>query len=289
MTMSRRMKTVLREPTWSAARTAARPTARWRVLPDFLIVGGQRCGTTSLHDVISPHPNVASPRLMKGVHYFDTSYGRGESWYRSNFHTEWYRSLREHRSHGPYLAGEASPYYLFHPLAAERIHATVPQARIIMLLRNPADRAISHHRHEQRRFGEELNLVDALAAEPDRLAGQEQQLLDGGADARSYAHQHYSYVARGRYAGLVQRYLDRFDREQILVLQSETFFTDPESVYDRILDFLDLPSWRPDTFPRSNATKESDVDPAVRAALIEDFAEDNNRLYELIGEEFDWQ
>ena len=157
-------------------------TAGLRPPPDFLIIGTKRGGTTSFYFDLIAHPSYVRlypppvPGLKqdatKGVHYFDTNYTRGERWYRSYMPTSAARTRAARRSGGPVVAGEASPYYLFHPVAAERAHASVPEARIIALLRDPVSRTHSHWKERRRAEAEVLDFEEALAAEPGRLAGE---------------------------------------------------------------------------------------------------------------------
>lgn len=282
------MRAAVREPVWAVAAALARPTASQRVLPDYVIVGAQRCGTTSLQGVLTQHPNLTSPRLMKGVHYYDTAYEHDLDWYRSHFHTETYARWKDRRTGSPLLAGEASPYYLFHPLALDRIKQTLPGVKVIALLRDPVERTISHHKHEVRRFGETLSLEEALDWEPERIEGEEDMLIRGGAGATSYAHQHYSYVARSRYAGQVRRMLDLFG-DDALVLESEAFFADPATQYRHILRFLGVPEWAPSAFPHSNATEDAAVPDHLRKRLQDEFRDGNEELYDLLGRRFSWQ
>jgi hypothetical protein len=135
-------------------------SGRLRVLPDFIIIGGQRCGTTALFNLLGQHPCVETSH-PKEVHYFDLQYARPLNWYRQHFPTMMSmraRALRGRRV----VSGEPSPYYLFHPRVPERLH-DLPGTRLIALLRNPVDRAYSHYQHEVRLGVETLPFEDAIA------------------------------------------------------------------------------------------------------------------------------
>lgn len=277
----------MRRAVWAVTDIAARAGASRRVLPDYLVIGAQRAGTTSLQQALAGHPDVRPPRLRKGVHYFDTGFDHDVAWYRAQFPLDsQLRTIAARTGRRP-LTGEASPYYLFHPLVPERIAGLLPETKMIALLRDPVERAISHHKHEVRRGFEQLDLAAALDAEPGRLAGEvERMRADPG--YVSLAHQHHSYVARGRYAEQIARYLDRFPPDRLLVLESEAVWEDPESAMAEVLSFLDLPDWRPEVFPRANATRPSPVDPGLRRRLEEEFEAPNARLVEMLGRRFRW-
>ncbi len=284
----KKTRKALREPVWAVADALTRPTASWRVLPDYLIIGAQRAGTTSLQDVLTTHPNVVSARLMKGVHYFDTSYPKGMAWYQSHFPTKRSAARREHSMGAPMRVGEASPYYIFHPMAIERISADLPEAKLILLLRDPVERTISHHKHETRRGNETLSLEDALDAEPSRLEGEAERVA-ADASYNSFPLQTYSYAARSRYAPQVQRLFSFVDRQQILVLPSERFFTDPGPTFASVLEFLEVPAFRPVDFPQMNATKTDAIPSHVVERLRAEFQQPNQELFELLGERYEWQ
>ena len=149
-----------------ADRAWRRATAPARDLPDFVILGAQRSGTTSLYDWLSDHPAVV-PATRKEVHYFDLHYDRGLGWYRAHFPM----------GHGAHLTGEATPYLLFHPLAPDRVARDLPPTtRFVVLLRHPVQRAVSHYWHERRMGTESETLAVAVAAEEQRLAGADGQV-----------------------------------------------------------------------------------------------------------------
>ena len=287
--MLKRLRKTVREPVWAAANTLLRPTSSLRVLPDYLLIGGQRCGTTSLQGVLGEHPNLTSARLMKGVHYFDTAYDRGLPWYRTHFPTRVYADLTKRRTGSPLLVGEASPYYLFHPLALDRIRADLPGIKLVALLRDPVERTLSHYKHEVRRGNEPLELEAALDMEEARLAGEAERIVRDQPEYNSFPHQTFSYAARSRYADQVRRLLELFDHRSVLILQSEAFFADPEPVYTRVLEFLGAPSWLPATFPKENATPDTSVPDHIRRRLVDQFKAPNEELFAIIGERFGWQ
>ena len=238
-----------------------------------------------MFNALLEHPQVPAlfprPQRIKGVHYFDTRYHRGLAWYRSHFPTGASRRRWERTVGAPAVVGEASPYYLFHPLAAERAGRDLPHARIIVLLRNPVDRAFSHYRERVRHGVETLSFEEALAREPDRLRGEEERLT-GGDRRPSVAHEHLSYVAQGRYADPLARWLARYPLERILVLRSEEFYGDPLSAYRRVTGFLGLEPFEPPKLNRYNYHAGPAMDPATRARLLELFAPENERLAALV-------
>ncbi len=289
MSKTSKFRRIMRPVVWETLSALLRPTVRFRVLPDYVIVGTQRGGTTSLQNLLTSHPNITSARLMKGVHYFDTGYHRGPNWYRLQFPTRLYARRVKAKTGSPLRVGDASPYYMFHPLAAERIAADLPEVKVIAVLRDPVERTISHHKHEVRRGNEHLTLSEALDAEKTRLEGEAGRIRREQPQYRSYAHQTYSYVARGHYADQVARLIELFGAERVLVVSSEQLFTDPESHYEELFDFLDVPQWTPSAFPHMNPTADKTVDDSVRRRLSDEFSASNSRLFELLGREWPWQ
>ena len=247
-----------------------------RQLPRFFIIGAQRAGTRSLYEELSRHPDV-QPARTEEVHFFSLFFDRGLRWFLSQF---------------PPLAagqmtGEASPYYLFHPLAPQRMHAVVPEAKLIVLLRDPVDRAYSHYQLEVRQGYEPLSFEDAIAAEEERLAGEEARILDDDTYV-SFTHQHYSYLARGRYAEQLERWLARFPRQQLLVLRSETMAEDPVATFRRVTDFLGLAPHPAAAVGPVNEASYPPMAPDTRRRLEAYFAEPNAALADLVGTGLTW-
>jgi hypothetical protein len=264
------------------------PTYGLRSLPDFLIIGGQRCGTTSLYRYVAQHPAVAPAILNKGLHYFDTNFGRGKIWYRAHFPSDPYKAfLRRRRELPRVITGEGSPYYVFHPLSPARIAAAIPEVRSILILRDPAERAYSHYQHEVARGFETLAFEEALEREEQRLAGEEQKMLD---DPRyySFSHQHHSYVARGRYLEQIQRWLRFFPRERLLILEARELFGDPDAAYRSVLRFLDLEERSLATYGKLNAHEYSSMSDRARGFLEARFEEPNRALSEFLGRDLGW-
>lgn len=256
---------------------AGRVTAPARVLPGFLIVGAQRCGTTSMYRTLSQHPAVLKAVLHKGVHYFDMNYDRGLGWYRAHFPLRATGARAAQAAGVPALSFESSPYYLFHPLAAERIAADLPGVKLLVLVRDPVERAYSAHAHELARNFESEPFERALELEDERLRGEADKIR---ANPRylSHSHQHHAYLARGRYAEQLDRLLPLFGADRIHVVDSGDFFAKPEPVYDGVLDFLGLPRNGYPEFERHNARPRSPMPTALRARLEEYFAPHDERL-----------
>jgi len=216
-------------------------TAPRRVLPSFLICGGHRCGTAGLHRMLAAHPLVLRAARRDGVSFFDTSYERGIDWYRGHFPRQRTARRLQRRHGGTASAFETSTYYLYHPYAALRIARDLPDVRLLVLVRDPVDRAWSHFRVERLAGHEpEPSFARALALESARLRGQEERL---GVEAgyRSFAHQHHAYRQRGEYATYLDRLASQVGRERICLVEAERLWTTPAKVYGEVLDFLGLP------------------------------------------------
>jgi hypothetical protein len=245
-------------------------------LPDAMIIGAMKSGTSSLHYYLTQHPQVIAP-LRKEVHYFDLNFGRGESWYRANFGREGQAGVNI----------DSSPYYLFHPLVPQRAHALVPEARLVVLLRDPVRRAYSHYWHQRNKGRESLSFEDAIAAEPDRI-DRAHELLARGEIERSDAHQYFSYLARGRYAEQLERWLQFYPREQLLVLRFEDLARDPLLLTNEALAYVGLPPLGGARLEPRNTLKYPPVNPATAERLREYFAPHDAALTKLLGRSMQW-
>ncbi len=266
-----------------ANRNAGRIDPRERSLPNFFVVGTQRGGTTSLFIYLLAHELVHGPRRAKGVHYFDTNYDKSLEWYKGNFPLK--STLDAQRlEHGATPAvGEGAPYYLFSPVIPYRIHAANPDARIIATLREPLDRAVSHHNHETTRGFETLGLEQAFEAEESRLSGEVDKIK---ADSTyiSKPHIHHAYLGRGQYAEQVERYINLFGQENVLVVDNAALSSDPEATVRKATDFLGLPPLTGVDYPRYNKREYDPVDAGLRDRWGHVFEGSNQRLAELLPE-----
>jgi hypothetical protein len=272
----------------SVGRTISTPFARvtspLRMMPNYLIVGAQRAGTTSMYNYLAQHPDVGRVRLGKGVHYFDTNPTASRAWYRSHFPIDPDKVPFRTR---PTHVGEGAPYYMFHPMTLDRIDAMLPQVKLIAILRDPTERAHSQWVHETARGYENLPFGGALYVEKERLTGEETRLCRDPS-AYSHSHQHHSYVARGMYASQVKRLWEYFGRDRVMVIPAKRMFEDPASVYAETLAFLDLAPFEA-VYEVHNARSYPKLDPHLHSWLDEQFAESNTELVELLGPEFDFR
>lgn len=255
-------------------------TSGLRLLPNFLIIGAARAGTTSLYSYLIRHPDVDAP-THKELHFFDLNFALGVDWYRRHF-----PAVPPGNRSGT-ITGEASPYYLFHPVVPARVRATVPGIRLIALLRNPVDRAYSQHQLARRHGRDELEFEEAIEAETSRLEGETARMTREP-DYQSVAHRHHSYLARGLYAEQLERWLTHFPREQLLVIRSEDFFAEPAPVHAETLRFLELPPHELGEYRAYNQRPYEGLTQEMRGELSRYFAEPNRRLERLLHRDFGW-
>lgn len=258
-------------------------------LPNFLIIGAQRSGTTSLARYLAAHPDIYVAR-QKEVHYFDRYLDKGEDWYKTQFRI--YDEVT--------AVGEATPEYMYLPDVPARMASLLPDAKLIAILRNPVDRAYSDFHFVRGRGYETLSFEGAIDAEEERLA------------ARDDSHRiRFAYLDRGHYVTQLRRVCAKYERDRLLVLLFEDFRRDPASSYRQVCSFLGvddryLPATlgrrfgRSQTFrsralrrvakrlpypfgaivSRMNARSNSypPMDTRTRANLLQHFADDNAAL-----------
>ncbi len=225
--------------------------------PDFLGIGAQKAGTTTLHELLRHHPDVFVPDL-KETHFFSRHFDQSQEWYDDHFRT----------ALSTQTVGEVTPYYLFHPAAPARIAAALPGARLFVLLRDPVDRALSGYFHAKRLGMEPLPIDEAFEVEAERLRDADLTLEAPG--ARHVGHEWHSYAARSQYHVQLARYRSLFPADRILIVRSEDFFNTPGPVWVRIQSFLGVRAIElPARFPHANGGggERAAVSPRLRQRL----------------------
>jgi hypothetical protein len=247
-------------------------------MPNFLIIGCQRCGTTSLFNYIVEHPHILRP-TRKEIHYFDLHYNQGVDWYRSHFHVSYLRK--------GFITGEASPYYIFHPHALRRIAETFSDVKLIVILRNPVDRAYSHYQHEVKLGVEDLNFKEALDSEYGRIKEEiDNMLIDEYLN--SFNHRHFTYVSRGYYFEQIKRVYEYFSKDQTLIVENGELLKEPQKVLKSVFRFLDVSDWKLEIERKYNVGSYDEMDQILRQRLISIFKNPNEELYNLLDEDFGW-
>jgi hypothetical protein len=257
-------------------------------MPDFVIIGAQRCGTTALYYNLTRHSCVI-PAVMKETHFFDNNnnFRKGINLYRGSFSTainKWYRALLQGES---IITGEATPDYIFYPYVPKRVLKMIPEAKIIAILRNPVDRAYSHYIHQVKWGRETLSFEEAINIEKQRIFGEYEKVLKDE-KYHSYSLHHYSYLIRGVYVDQLKIWFDTFPNEQILILKSEEFLVNASKTYLKVLDFLGIPLWEIKQYSIVGKERYSPMNISTRKFLIDYFKPHNKRLYDFLETDFGW-
>lgn len=233
--------------------------------PDYLIIGAQRAGTTSLYEWLCLHPKVV-PAKRKEVRYFSLHYGKG---------INWYGQILGKRRRGT-VHGEGEPNYLFMPEVPERVKRCVPNVKLIVLLREPAERAWSNYKLMRDKGLESRPPGDAFRREEGHVKKSRHNWL------------YHSYKGRGRYAEQLERWFEHFPREQFLILHSKKVFQNPAWTYGWTLKFLGLRTFMPKRFKAWNHKGQGGLHPSTRQYLKDYFKPYNEELWELLGVDYGW-
>ena len=257
------------------------------VLPDFLILGTEKGGTTSLYRDLIQHPFINSP-VTKEISFFSRYYDRGLNWYRVCFPFKHHKFFVKNLQKKNFLTGEASVRYFDHPHAPERIKQLIPNVKLIILLRNPIDRAYSQYNMIVRGGFEKLTFQQAIQKEKDRTSEEyEKMLMDKNYYSEIYFL--YAYLNRGIYVDTLKKWMDTFPKEQFLIMHSKDFFDNSSKIYHKTLDFLNMPKFDlKNYYDIGISYKNPKMDSKLRSQLVEYFKPHNERLYKFLGRNFDW-
>ena len=266
-----------------ARRLRGRILGRTHLQPDFIIIGAARSGTTHLLGQLNAHPNVLEGPAE--THFFDSHrYTYGLGWYRLRFPANRDRRHAYRDGLHPVLTGESSPSYLSHPNAPARVARAVPRAKLLVLLRDPAERAASHWAWCLRQCGETRTLREAVEAEigpPGDTGGirvpHDKRVNDP------------LVVRRGLYLPQLERWRTHCPDDLLMVIQSEHWFRDASAVMAEVCDYLGIA--RRDQLPRVMRNRNKPHEPfdeAAIARLREFYRPYNAELAEYLGMDLDW-
>jgi hypothetical protein len=255
-------------------------TAPLRVKPDFLIIGAQKSGTSSLYVLLKEHPQVAMPRI-KEIHFFDYDYHRGPNYYRQHFSTIFTKKLSS-VLHGKYITGEASPSYIVNPDVPERVFNFKPDMRLIVILRDPVARAISQYKHNIRLEREDRSLGEAFENSGAGMLDRFPLLRE---DQLKY---HYNYLERGLYCAQLVKWLKFFKRDQILILDFNELERNPSAMMEKVYAFLGVRKIPIDRFPQANKSITVKKELTVDMDLISYYRQDVAGLKEKFQVSFGW-
>jgi hypothetical protein len=244
-------------------------TSPLRSLPDFIVIGFPKCGTTSLYEYLVGHPSIGSA-FGKETFFFDHHHKKGLFWYRAYFPTFIHRLFDS-----AFICGEATAAYSTHPETYKRIFDANPKARIIVLLRNPVERAYSNYRHLAR-LGHERSF---------------EQTIDDNLEGKRYERHttFHDILASGAYAGYLEKLFGVFPRGQVLVLSSDEFFTDPDATVKKCFSFLGVRMLSLKEYRKFNpGGRKKEMGQEAREKLERFYRPHNKRLYELLGRDFGW-
>ena len=242
--------------------------------PDFVIIGAQKSGTTSLENYISKHPQVL-PAIKKETHFWYRDFDKGIDWYRAHFPPI--------PPEANYLTGEATPNYLENWQTAARIYREFPDVKLLVILRNPVDRTISQYYHWARIKRENRSLAEAINADLAKLT----KIEDITAETK-YWKQPGNYIGRGLYVEFLQKWMEVFPKEQFLILKGEELYETPTATMTQVFDFLGLPDYQLSEYKKLNPGYYKPIDDSTRQILRDYFQPYNQRLEEFLGIKFNW-
>ena len=267
----------------SIKRNTAGITGPFRVLPDFIIIGSMKCGTTSLYYDICEHP-CASAAARDEIGFFDSNFHLGLNWYRSMFPTKGQIEDIKHKE-GVAITGEDTPFYFWNPIAAKRIQKILPNIKLIIILRNPIDRAYSEY---QDLVSRESNSPSFETFIENEINTRKKGIIITEENFEIF-NQNDSYLLKGIYIDQLKIWAGLFPKEQIFTLSTESLNSDPTASMESVFQYLNLPDYKIKKPQHQKQKKYAPMDSQTRKLLIEFFKPHNERLFKFIGKEFDWE
>ena len=258
-------------------------TASMRVLPDFIIIGSMKCGTTSLYYDICEHPCTLAAAYDE-IGFFDSNFHLGINWYRSMFPRK--KQIEDvRRKEGTAITGEDTPFYFWNPIAAKRIKKLLPNIKLITILRNPIDRAYSEY---QDWAGRESNPPSFATVVENELNIQRKYPSLITEENFKVFNQKNSHLLKGVYVDQLKIWRELFPKEQIFTLSTENLNSEPIAALELVFQYLNLSDYKIKNPQHRKQKKYVPMNPQTRKLLIEFFKPHNERLFKFIGKKFEW-
>lgn len=257
-------------------------TFPFRVLPDFLVIGVGRSGTTSLYYYLDQHPSIVKSSYDE-IGFFDDNFHLGLSWYRSMFTTIFTKFLIKLKTKY-FMTYEVTPWYVRRPWTARRIKKIFPNIKLIIVLRNPIDRTYSHY-HLSTQNDEKRDFKVVIKEDMKNIS---QWNITEKNDSYFSNQVQNSKLARGFYYEQIIPWFELFSKEQIMIISSEDLASKTQSTLREIFSFLELPIYDIKNTEKVNVSKYSKMDQEIRNLLIDFFRPYNEKLFEYLNREFDW-
>ncbi|NIP61655.1 MAG: sulfotransferase [Nitrosopumilaceae archaeon] len=271
-------------------------------LPNFMIIGSPKCGTTSLYHYLCQHPNIL-PAITKETYFFNGYYSKNKNWYKMFFPNK-FSIMQNEKRKGITLTGEATPSYLSHPLVPKRVFDFIPNCKLIVILRNPIDRAYSHYHNNLRNGVETESFEFAIEHESERINDMSYEInsekkqekndetfiehLKKLLNFRVQNFQLYSYLSDGIYVRSLKRWMKIFPKEQFLILETSELKKKSNRITNTVFDFLGLSEFNiPDLSIKQKTTRNT-MNPDTRKKLKKIFEPHNEELFKFIGKDFHW-
>ena len=255
----------------------------FRVLPECFVIGVVRSGTTSLYHYLGQHPCISSSAYDE-IGYFDNNYHLGVNWYKSLFPTKFTKN-KIIKKHGKFLTNDVTPFYIYNSLVARRILASFPRAKIISNLRNPIDRAYSNYILMYQDGDTTKTFEEMIQIAMDEIEKNKSKLNDEAYAADTF---YQNILARGFYADQLKIWFEKFQKKQILIIPSEDLALKPDQVLTKVFEFLDLPYFKIKDFTRQNKREYHPMKDETRKLLVEFYKPHNKKLFDMLGNKFDW-
>tara|TARA_Y100000310_G_scaffold67029_1_gene62343 strand:- start:1049 stop:1930 length:882 start_codon:yes stop_codon:yes gene_type:complete len=259
-------------------------TSSFRVLPNFFVIGGVRCGTTSLYHYLGQH-NCIKQAAYDELGYFDDNFHLGLNWYRSLFPTKFMQKNIE-SVYKKFLTYDVTPFYIYNPLVVDRIFKFSPNAKIIAVLRNPIDRAYSNYNQKMQDEGDTKTTFEEI------VHSEIEKIENDGNDEENYAFlvdEFYELLlARGFYAKQLEFWFKKFPRKNVLLISSEELATNTDKTVSEIFEFLEVPNQKISDLTKQNERKYPRMKDSTRDTLINFFKPYNEKLFYMLGSKFDW-
>ena len=256
----------------------------FRVLPQCFVIGVVRSGTTSLYHYLSQHPSIA-PAAYDELGYFDDNYHLGVNWYKSLFPTKFTKN-RIIKKHGKFLTYDVTPFYIYNPLVAKRIFESFPKAKIISNLRNPIDRAYSNYNDALEMGDIKIPFDEVVQIAMDEIDKNKSKINNEAYIVDTF---YENILARGFYADQLKIWFKKFQKNQLLMVQSEDLAQKTDQILTKIFEFLDLPYFKIKDLTKQNKREYPPMKAETRKLLIEFYRPYNEKLYNLINQHFDWE